>query len=555
MLVRLTVKNFALIRDAEIQFKPGFTALTGETGSGKSLLVEALLFLSGSRAKPDIVSDDARVAVVEAEFTHPTLGVVILRREHSISGRSRAFHNDSPTTNKRLAETAAALLDITSQRAFSHLLAPARHLDFLDVYAGLSEERKNLAHCETEYRSLKRGIDELEKRVREFERNREWIEFQLQQIEEVCPSSDEAESLAGEIRRLEHAEEIHQISRRIDELLVDGPHALDAGLMEAMELFARIAEIDPALEDLTGELEGARTTIREIARRVSERCGGGNFDPERLEELRERQHQLTGLVRKFGGSLAALLENREHLLRRLEEGKEEKNQLKRMLEKRDELIGVWSKLAERVDGIRRRKARRLEEQIVGSLNRLGVEDAVFEARFALRPDPDGIYLREGRKWKLDALGTATAEFYLSTNPGHRPKPLAQVASGGELSRLLLALKEAVPPVDDEATVILDEIDVGVSGRIARMVGRKLRDLSANRQMIAITHLPQIAGLASHHLRVTKRTTGGRMETEIDELTGEERLREIALLLSSGEPTEAAFRQARNLMTNLEDDRL
>lgn len=555
MLTRLAVRNLALLRDTEITFSDGFTVVTGETGAGKSLLVEALAFLGGGKVNPEIIRDGAKVLFVEGEFIHPGSGSLILRRELDDKGRSRAFIGERLTSIKNLNETAASLFDITSQRAFSQLLNPSKHLDFLDLFSGLRHQREELKRFHAEYNSLKRNINDLTQASEDFEQRHEWLLFQLEKIDEINPTPGELDELETEIHRIEHYEDLHRDGSHIIDLLTEGQNAIDGKLAEAERVLQKVAGVDPALSDIVGELENVRGAVKEVARRVSERCLNEDYDADQLEQLRERQHQLTGLIRKYGGSLAALIEYRDSLRGEMSKGNTCKEELSQLNAQRDELVNGWTKLARKVSKIRSRNAGKLEKLIVKSLAKLGVKAAQFEVQFIKRADPEGLLEENGERWRLDEAGAETAEFYLSTNPGLKPRPLVQVASGGELSRLLLALKEATPAVVGEATIILDEIDSGVSGRVARLVGYKLRELSSNRQMIAITHLPQIAGLADYHVKVNKQPMKGEMETELVELTGDDRIREIATMLSGGSVTESALDQAKNLVGTQEDEQL
>ncbi len=552
MLVNLKLKNFALLRETELSVRDGFTAITGETGAGKTLLVEALSFLAGAKATPDIISDDGDSTVVEGEFRIAGNQLIIIRRELAQNGRSRAFLNDSPIPLKQLSETCTRLYDITSQRAFSHLLNPVQHLDFLDRFAGLETERKELLKFETDFNALKRRINKLEIAHKKFIERRELIEFQLNQIDSINPDSNEIEELDTEIKRLEHFEELTESGNRIVELLLEGLDAVDPQLDKVNRLFGRIVAYDSSLDDLVDELVKSRSVVREIARRVGERCDRDSYDPVQLEQFRERHHQLTGLMKKFGGSFDALLENRDRLKNELAEGISIEGALKELQSERDRMTESWLILAVKVSKIRQQKSTIIKQKVEASLQKLGIKACDFEVRFIQRPEPDGLYEKDGNNYRLDRFGCETVEFFLSTNPGMRPRPLAKVASGGELSRLLLALKETTPPVAEEATVILDEIDAGVSGQVAQLVGIKLRELSKYRQIITITHLPQIAGLASNHVRVAKRDVDTTVKTDITLLDGEERVREIATMLSGGKVTDAAIEQARNLINYQEN---
>lgn len=547
MIVRLTIKNFALIRDAEIRFRPGFIAVTGETGTGKSLLAAAVAFLIGGKAAPGVIRDGAQNAVVEGEFRLKTSKEThLIRRELTASGRSRAFYQDSPITLQQLSLQASELIDITAQRSFSHLLEPDRHLDFLDRFACLGDQRDKLADFEVNYLSIERKLNKLERKSRQFQERQDVISFQLSEINEVDPQPDEDDHLKAEIRLLEHFEEFHQIALRFEHLMQSGEKSVEIFLAEGSVLLEDLVKIDSDLKELIGDFSVAKDTLKEIARRISERRHRMVYGAEQLEELRERQHKLAGIIRKYGGNLPAVLTRREALAEELSNADENQHEIKLLKERRTQISGEWIVLARSVGKIRQDTAVKLQTNMKKSLARLGVKDAQFEVRFKMTRDENGLFEADGLHWKLTGRGAEKAEFFLSTNPGIEPKPLAQVASGGELSRLLLALKEIIPSAGDEATIMFDEIDTGVSGRIARLVGIKLKELSGNRQLIAITHLPQIAGLADQHIKVAKKVDGKAMETRMMELNDEERVQELAVLLSGGRVTKAAIEQARNL---------
>ncbi len=551
MLSRLKIKNFALLRDMEIRFNSGFTSLTGETGSGKSLLVGAISFLIGGRADRTIIRDGAATAVVEGEFKQrDRLQTYVVRRELSTDGHNRAYVQDSPVTLKRLTGIVSTLVDITAQRAFSHLLEPSRHLDFLDRFAGIYDKRAKLAELSKAYATQYRRWKKLLHKQGEFRQRREFINFQLSEINNIDPQPGEDDMLNAEISKLEHFEEYHQNAGQFEYLLSGGDNAVISSLAEAMKLLDPLAGIDAEITELKDEFTAAADTLSEITRRISEKRRQLIYEPERLEKLRERHLKISGLVRKYGGSLGALLALKTRLDEELKANDESQSELVELEKRMKEISDGWSELAAEVSETRAEAAKSLNGRVAKSLAELGVKDARFEVDFpasTIRMEQVGGIEKCSQ---LPEFGLETAEFRLSTNPGIEPKPLVQVASGGELSRLLLTLKEVLPTGEDEAMIVFDEIDTGVSGRIARLVGLKLKKLAADRQLLAITHLPQIAALADHHLKVVKQTGRDATESEIIELKGADRTHELALLLSGGSVTEAAMEQARNLQ-NLE----
>lgn len=548
MLTKLTIKNLALLRDTEINFKPGFSAVTGETGSGKSLFAVALTILSGAKTSPGIVRDGAKAAIIEGEFnSHRLADPVIFRREITSTNRNRIFINDSPVNLKKLISHSAEFIDITAQRAFSHLLEPSRHLDFLDSFANLSEQRNRLFKFEAEYKTLERKLSVLIKKRNEFFKRQDLLSFQLSEINEADPQPDEDNELKTEISRLEHFEEFHQNSLQFEDLLIDGDKSVISSLSESLRLLENLSKIDNSLKELLDELINSRESLKEIAQRISARRRKTVYEEETLERLREREQLIAGIKKKYGSSIGEVLARKVELEKQLSEGDETSASIKSLEKRRLDFIKQWSGLASEVSLIRHKSADIMQAKIIESLQKLGVKDARFEVRFIKFEDENGLYRADGKKWRLTGRGAEDVEFFLSTNPGIEPKPLVQVASGGELSRLLLALKDSSPAAGDDVTVIFDEIDTGVSGRIARLVGKKLKELAQERQLLVITHLPQIAALADHHYKVAKKSGESGTETEILELAREDRIQEIATLVSGGKVTDAALNQARNLM--------
>ncbi len=547
MLKRLSIKDYALLRNIEIEFKPGLTAITGETGSGKSLLIEALNFLGGAKSSAGMIRDGAKTAVIEAEFEDNKGQVAILRRELHQSGRSRVFLDDSPTTQKDMIQAASNLIDITSQRAFSHLLDPSKHLDFLDIYCGLMKEREALAGFQVQYAQINKEIYRLEKKLHEYTQNKDLTLFQLKQIDSVDPREGEEEELKAEINRLEHYEDLYRYGGDFVLLMKDGDGCVDASISQAQRLLDKITELDGELAEFKGELDSAKAALKEITRNVEDRCLKAEFNPEELEGLREREHAISGLIKKYGGSFNALIEYREKLINSLNEQDNSSEALKTLKGKRAEIVRDWTKLALSVSKIRKKKKQFFEKAIIDSLQKLGIKKAHFIAEIFKTQQTDGLYKEEGNNYLLNHRGLEDVEFFFSANPGLEPRPLSKIASGGELSRILLSIKESLPALEREAAIIFDEIDTGVSGKAAYLVGSKLKELARDRQMIAITHLPQIAGLADQHYRVCKMQVGEKTESVIEEVTGSARIDEIASMLSGGKITGAAIDQAKYLI--------
>lgn len=549
MLLRLTVTDFALLHRAEIQFHPGFTAITGETGAGKSLLVGALMFLAGGRPPFDVVRNGARHAVVEGEFLQSENSVLLIRRQIASDGRSRAFINDEPVGQKELADSAASLFDITSQRAFSRLLDTRQHLDLLDSFAGLNEARTFLHKYFSEYNNLEHSRKQLMRYIDEQRIKRDYLQRQLAEIDAVNPVEGEDTDLLYEVKRLEHFEELHRDGSRIVELLSTSRDSVELQLTEVVKLLANVTTLDTSLKDLRDEADNAILIVRELSRRISERCRPDGFELARLEELRQRQHDLASLARRYGGSIESAIQKQKEFRVELNRGDDAQNELEEIEFNLSRIGREWVELAKTVSSNRKNAALEIEKKVSANLRELGIGEPRFEILFEKIPDANGLLEEDGQRWRLNERGAEDAAFYFSANTGVETKPLATVASGGELSRIMLALKEAIPLLSKEATILFDEIDTGVSGKTAGLVGRKMKKISDGRQLIAITHLPQIASMADHHLCVVKLNRGEETFTEVQPLSSEERLVELAKMLSDGKISDEALKQAENLLSN------
>ncbi len=548
MLLRLTVTDFALLHKAEISFLPGLTAITGETGAGKSLLVGALAFLAGGKPPFDVVRENARHAVVEGEFQNTGKITTILRRQISSDGRSRAFIDDEPVNQKDLAEVTASLLDITSQRAFSRLLDSHYHLDLLDSFANLRISRTALQKYHADFHRLQSRKNELEQFIVDQKTHREYVRKQLNEIDILGIIEGEEIELAAEIKRLEHFEELHRDGSRVAELLSGGRDAVEAQLMATLKLIEHISELDATLVDLKQEMDETLLTVREVTRRVKERCRPGGYEAAKLEEMRQRQHNLTSIARKFGGSLETLIQKREEFRKELTAGSKAENELEDVNFNIAKVEKEWVMLAKEVSQIRKEAAQKIDAKVTESLKELGIGDPRFEVRLEQTSDTRGLIESGGTRWRLTERGAEDAVFYFSGNAGIESKPLATVASGGELSRIMLALKESLPLQSEEATILFDEIDTGVSGKTARLVGKKMKKISKGRQLFVITHLPQIASLADNHLNVVKSDHNGTTITSVISLKGDDRVREVAAMLSDGKVSTEALEQARYLIS-------
>ncbi len=565
MLKNLLIKNYALIEELNTSFDPGLTILTGETGAGKSIIIDALSLALGERADSSAVrkgsdktvveasfdgSDDARIADLLARHEIDFSGDLILRREVSTKGQSRSFINDTPVPIAVLKEAGDALVDLHGQHEHQSLLRSETHGDMLDDFGNLGKLVSEFSGAYTSARSTLDALRDLRTRQNEVLERRSLYEFQAREIDAVDPHPGEEDELENTLSKLENAEKLSTATQQLHSLLYTGESAVHDQLATACKELKTLAAIDTSFSELSAEASSAAAMIDELAKSIADYNSRIEFNPEKLEKTRDRLGNLALLKKKYGGSLDSVISHREKLRNELElaDGfeKEQSSLQERLARYRESA----SKISRKLSGLRHEAAKKMSAPIAATLGQLGIPHAVFKTDISSRPapDPDSWIVKEGRD-PLDCTskGVDRIEFFVSTNPGEDPKPLAKVASGGEISRIMLALKMNLARSDRLPLMIFDEIDIGVSGRVAQAVGRSMKELSEFHQVIAITHLPQIAGAGDSHFVVEKVRTGDRSLTRMRKLPAEDRVNEVAKLMSGANITESARKNARELM--------
>ncbi|MDP2955905.1 MAG: DNA repair protein RecN [Longimicrobiales bacterium] len=550
MLVELRIRDYAVVEDLTLTLGPGLNVLTGETGAGKSILVGALSLLLGERASASVVRAGAERASVEAVFDvtglaqvearleelgfRPEDGHVILRREVAAEGRNRAWVNGSPATAGVVGELGNALVDLHGQHEHQTLLRPGEQRGILDAFAGAEGAAGQVGEMYARVRALSEGLEERERRVREVESRADFLRFQLGEISDAGLSPGEDRELEAEARRHEHAEELVQGASGVHESLYAGEDAVADRLSEARALVQRLARFDAALEEVSGLLDDAYHAVNEAGRRMGDYAASVDHDPRRLEEVRARMDRIFRLKRKYGPELDDVLATGERVrteLRAVEDADHDLGELRRTLAAaRGELEAAATALG----ALRRGGAGKLAAAVADVLPELGLPGAGFEVR--VRP--------------LDEVGPhggEAVEFLVAPNPGFDAMPLARIASGGEMSRVMLALKSILAGVDRVPVLVFDEIDAGIGGVVATSVARKLAEVATRHQVFVVTHLPQLASRADAHLLVEKEFAGARTATRVRALTGEARVEEVARMLG-GDPESATSRKhARELL--------
>lgn len=563
MLSLLKIKNIALIDELQIEFSGGLNLLTGETGSGKSIIVDSLGALTGDRISSDLIKEGASAAQIEGLFNlisnddlreiFNESGIetgdaaeidLIVRRELAASGRNRIFVNDQLVTQNFLKRIGAYLVDIHGQGEQATLFNPSNHLEILDEYAGLQNLRANLA---ARYRELARTQREIENlRMDEAQKLQllDVLQFQVDEIKKVNPQLGEEDSLNEEKRRLNNVEKLSALGDEAYLLLYDDEQATVSTLEKAARKIAELAEYESSFKEYTEGLQTAQAVLEDLAFAVRDFRGSLEFSPERLEEIENRLADLSRLKRKYGGAIETVLahlKESEARLKNIETFEERKEELKKVLTRQRE---DYLKIASEIHDKRTKAARKFEKEVESNLKAVALEKAKFEVRIDA---PNATDLQSENDRRLTAKGYDQIEFYFSANVGESVKPLARVASGGEASRLMLILKTTAKSNEAEKSVVFDEIDVGIGGRVAEAVGLKLKQLARTQQVLCVTHQAQVASLADQHFLVEKETIGKRTKVGVKQLNGSEKIEEIARMLTGAKITETARQHAREML--------
>ena len=546
MLFSLYIRNFALIQELSVEFRPGLTIITGETGAGKSILIGALNLVLGERASSDLVRSGTNKAVIEAVLNNAGTEKInallsaaniepaqelILRRELSSGGQSRSFINDTPCTTALLKQVGELLIDLHGQHEHQLLLRVDTHETILDDYGETNAEVSAYRAARSLLDDLQQQLLKLKNDAAEILDKKEILDFQLNELNALDLQSGEEESTETEITLLENAETLFTLTTALSDLLYNSEHAVYSSISTALHTLEKLASIDKRFAIHLEETRTAKSIVDELSRFSRSYASDIDFNPVRLDSLRERQLLLQRTGKKYGRSLNELVALRNELEARiaLEDNlEEERARIEREITMQK---GKLTLNAEKLSCMRQEVAHRLEGAIQDHLAHLGIPNATFIVSITHEERGEGEITIEGKTFAALPNGYDRIEFLISTNPGEKPRPLVKVASGGEISRVMLAIKSALASSAKLPILVFDEIDTGISGRIAEAVGKSLKALSLRHQIIAITHLPQIAAMADLHLSVQKSVQDDRTITEVTVLDRESRLRAIAQLIS------------------------
>lgn len=564
MLTLLKIENIALIERLEVEFGKGLNLLTGETGSGKSIIVDSLGALTGERISSDLIKEGEQSARIEGIFVVPgdkTLkgllgeaGIedgwsddveLIVRRDLSLAGKNRIFVNNQLVTQTFLKKLGAYLADIHGQGEQAALFEPASHLELLDGFAKTGAERQATATAYREWLAIRSELSELKKDEAEKLQLLDILRFQVNEIASANVRPGEDDELDEEKRRLNNVEKLSALSEESYSLLYENEEATITTLDLAGRKIEELSEYEAKFGEYIDSLQTARAVIEDLAIAVRDFRNHLEFSPERLEEIENRLVEISGLKRKYGGTLETVLEHLKESQTRLENIETAEIREEELRGKLAELRASYIRAASILREKRVAAAKRFEKEIEKNLKAVALEKARFEVRLE-SPDTaerDGEYADRS----FTAKGFDRVEFYFSANPGESPKPLAKVASGGEASRLMLILKTTSKMLSAEKAAVFDEVDVGIGGRVAQAVGLKLKELSRSQQVLCVTHQPQVASIGDRHFVVEKDISGGKTRIGVRELIDTERVEEIARMLAGEKISDAARENARDML--------
>ncbi|MCV2349885.1 DNA repair protein RecN [Paucibacter sp. Y2R2-4] len=551
MLRRMNLRDFVIVPELELDFGPGFAVLTGETGAGKSILVDALQLALGSRGDAGVVREGAARAEISAEFDRPvhlsawldeagfdhSSGSLLLRRVIDAQGKSRAWINGSPATVTQLRELADSLIDIHGQHAWQGLTRPAAVRALLDSYAGLQTQALSLAYGD--WKEAGERLAAAESRQAELLRERERLAWQIGEVARLSPGQDEWEELNAEHQRVSNAQSLLDAVQNALQALNEAEPSAESQTDSALTQLEKVVDYDARLNPAVEALRGAQTQIQDAAHSLSTYLHGTELEPARLQELDERMSAWLGLARRYRrppAELPALLAQWQAELQQLDAASDLDGLNKALSTARV----AFDKEAKRISVARAAAAPKLAAAVTQAMQQLGMAGGQFEIALQAQDQPQ-------------SFGLETAEFLVAGHAGSTPRPLAKVASGGELSRIALAIavttcqQAQTGDASSVGTLIFDEIDSGVGGAVAETVGRLMKQLGRERQVLAVTHLPQVAACADHHLLVAKAAREGQTFSDVQPVQGEARVAEIARMLGGERLSSTSLAHAQEML--------
>ncbi|MBZ0319050.1 MAG: DNA repair protein RecN [Anaerolineae bacterium] len=566
MLVELHIKDFAIINELHLEFGEGFNVITGETGAGKSILIDAVNFVLGVGSGKDFIRSGAQQTTVEASFRVPdvlqahiqsyldeeaieydSLAELHLAREYRSNGRNVARVNGSVCKATTYREIGDLLLDIHGQNEHLSLLNPRQHIYLLDRFAELENERHVVTTLVRKFQTVHREMEDLQHNEAELARRMDILQYQIDEIQNAKLRADEEDQLREESNRLANAEKLREHTLEIERLLFGGTRGTPGAVEQVSQtalLLEKAVKFDAGLQDLTELADSITIQVEEFAQTVRRYAENIDLSPGRIDEVEIRLQQITTLKRKYGGTIEAVLEFAEKARRELDNITHSEERLAELEVEANTLLHQVGEAAYRLSQHRKVAAARLSAEIMTELKDLRMEAARFEVAVEQQEMVDGCFVGDER-FAFDLNGIDHVEFMISTNFGEPIMPLAKIASGGETARAMLALKNVLTNADHTPTLIFDEVDQGIGGRLGIVIGEKLWRLTGSHQVLCVTHLAQVASFADTHFKVSKHVSGSRTVTDIERLYDSARVEEITQML--GSETESARLNAHELL--------
>jgi DNA repair protein RecN (Recombination protein N) len=568
MIVELRIENFAIIDHLELQFKPGLVTFTGETGAGKSIIIDAVETVLGGRADATMIRTGADRASVEVTFqvhpeSRPALHEILEReellddpdyltlgREIRANGRNVARINGRTVQVALLREIGEQIVDVHGQSEHLSLLRVREHQGLLDRYAGAGELLQNYSEIYQQLAATRRELKDLRQAESEAARRTDLLNYQINEIDGARLQPGEEEELRSERTRLANAESLASLAQQalvgLDEGTPESPSTTDL-FGQVLEALSGLARVDSSQEQMVEQSQLLFDQLTDLARDLRGYLEGIEFNPKRLDQVEERLNLIHGLKRKYGDSIPAILSYAENARQQLETISNASERIEELQVQEERLLEELGRRGLALSQKRRAAAKSLKEDMERELMDLRMAGAQFSVDFQEQPDPEGVPVGKGERLAFTATGLERVEFLIAPNPGEGLKPLVKIASGGETSRLMLALKNVLARADNVPTLIFDEIDQGIGGRVGTTVGSKLWRLARFHQVLCITHLPQLAAFGEQHLHVEKRAQTDRTLTVVEDLKGEARLKELAEMM--GELSEGTLQSAREMLQN------
>jgi len=517
MIEQVTINEYAIIKELEIKLHPGFTVITGETGSGKSILLEALAVSLGSKADRIMVRNGADRAIMETTISGKTI-----RRLLSNKGHTKSFYNDEPITLNELRKHTSQFVDFHGQNDQQLILNIQNHIYYLDNFCGIEKMVTKIQELYQELIETRSKLSKLQEDSIDRQNRLDLLNFQLEEIDSISPKINEDIDINRQYRKLSKLGDIQKKLREIYQLLIEGDHAVLDVVHQSLREVESLSKYDEDLNNIVELLQSSLIQFQETGSEITVHLSSNEFNQMELEKIEERIQYLETLKRKYGGSLEAVIEYRNAIKNELDNLKGNRYSEENLVQKIDDLQNQYSSLAIRLNTVRKSNSVSLATKIEQTMKNLNMPDARFEIRVTQIPDKNGFVFIDNQSVEARENGSDIVEFYLSANPGESVKPLVSIASGGEVSRIMLAIKSVFQKFDPVQTMIFDEIDAGISGKAAESVANELVNLSNSKQVICITHLSQIAGKADHHLHISKSSKNGKTKVHAEYLAPKER---------------------------------